>query len=57
MRNSKSQVMSCGACAVVMNEDGEMTTSIDALVNGIKRAFSRAHRSKSAHEPMVIVRI
>ena len=48
--SSKSQVMSCGACAVVMNEDGETSTSIDMLVNGVKRFFASTRHAKSAPE-------
>ena len=42
--NSKHQVMTCGACAVVVDEYGETTTSIDHMVNGVKRLFARDGR-------------
>ena len=44
---SKHQVMACGACAVVVDEQGEVTTSIDNLVNGVKRLFGKGGRPKS----------
>ena len=42
--NSKHQVMTCGACAVVVDEYGETTTSIDHMVNGVTRPFARDGR-------------
>ena len=38
---SNGNVLVCGACAVTMSENSESTTSIDLLVNGVKKLFSR----------------
>ena len=46
--NKKSQVMTCGACAVVMDENGQMTTSIDLIVNDVKRVASWFGRRSSS---------
>lgn len=46
MNNGKHQVMACGACSIVVDEDGRMTTSIDKLVAGIKRLVSRTPRQQ-----------
>ena len=44
MKNGKNQVMSCGACAIIVGESGQTTTSIDSLVNGVKRFTSKFSR-------------
>ena len=44
MSTKKTQVMTCGACAVIVNENGQATTSIDALVNGVKHLASKFSR-------------
>ena len=44
MKNGKNQVMSCGACAIIVGESGQTTTSIDSLVNGVKRFKSKLSR-------------
>ena len=44
MNSNKSQIMTCGACSVIMDEDGQMTTSIDTLVGGAKRLVSKFSR-------------
>jgi len=41
MRNSKTQVMCCGACAVRMDENGQTITSIDMLANCVRNFFSK----------------
>jgi hypothetical protein len=57
MNGSKNQVMTCGACAVMMNEDGQTTTSIDALVSGVKHIASRFSRNGSTRRSAVATRI
>ena len=42
--NEKHQVMTCGACAVFVDEQGEVTTSIDHMVSGVKRLFGKNGR-------------
>ena len=44
MKSGKNQVMTCGACAVIVDESGQTVTSIDSLVNGMKRLASRFGR-------------
>ena len=44
MSTKKTQVMTCGACAVIVNEGGQTTTSIDTLVNGVKHLASKFSR-------------
>lgn len=44
MSTKKTQVMTCGACAVTVNGNGQATTSIDALVNGVKHLASKLSR-------------
>ena len=44
MTCGKNQVMTCGACAVIVDGSGQTTTSIDSLVNGMKRLASRFSR-------------
>lgn len=44
MKNGKNQVMTCGACAIIVGESGQTTTSIDSLVNGVKRFTSKLSR-------------
>ena len=39
--SKNGNVIACGACAVVIDEIGETTTSIDQLMNGVKHLFSR----------------
>ena len=46
--NKKTQVMTCGACAVVMDENGQTTTSIDLIVNDVKRIASLFNRRGSS---------
>ena len=41
---SSHQVITCGACSVVVDDLGETTTSIDRLISGIKHLFSRSER-------------
>ena len=54
---SKHQVMACGACAVIIDEQGEMTTSVDSLVNGIKRLFGKGGRSNAVHHAAAVSRL
>lgn len=42
--SKRTQVMTCGACAVVVDENGQMTTSIDMIVNDVKRIASWFNR-------------
>ena len=54
MNSNKSQIMTCGACSVIMDEDGQMTTSIDTLVGGAKRLVSKfTRRSNTSHAEAV----
>ena len=47
-KNTKTSVMSCGACSVTMNESGEVVTSVDRLVGSVKHLLGkRTHRSAS----------
>ena len=41
MYSYKGQVLTCGAGAVIMEETGQVTTSIDLLVNGAKRLVAK----------------
>ena len=45
MTNGKTEFLACGACAIIVDEDGQMTTSVDLLVNGVKRLIGRARRT------------
>ncbi|MBO4365208.1 MAG: hypothetical protein J5804_02815 [Eggerthellaceae bacterium] len=45
--NNKTQVLTCGACAVIVSENGQMTTSVDMLVNGAKHIASMFGRQNS----------
>ena len=51
--NNKTQVMACGACAVVMNENGQVTTSVDMLVSGVKNIASKFSRQGSSRRAAV----
>ena len=44
MNKKDTRVMTCGACAISIDANGEATTSIDVLVNGVKRLFAKANR-------------
>ena len=55
-RSSKGQVLTCGACAVIVDESGEMTTSIDSMVNGVKRLFGRSGRRGIARHTAAVAR-
>ena len=57
MNSSKTQVMTCGACAVSMDENGQMTTSIDMLVDGVKRFASKFNRRSSSRNATVSAHI
>lgn len=56
MNNNKYQFMSCGASAVIVDENGQMTTSVDTLVNGVKRLFGKRSRRSMADVTTVHVR-
>lgn len=45
---NKVHVMTCGASAVVIDENGTVTTSVDTLVNGVKKLFTKNARRKNA---------
>ena len=50
--SSKNHVLTCGACTVVVDENGNTTTSVDLLAGGIKRIASRFnHRAASRRKP------
>lgn len=48
IKKNQNQVIACGACAVIVDENGNTTTSVDALARGIKHLFSKSARSDSA---------
>ena len=48
VKKNKVHVMTCGASAVIVDEDGMATTSVDMLVNGVKKLLSRNGRRKTA---------
>ena len=48
MSSKSNQVMVCGACAVMMDENAHTTTSIDVLANGVKRLFSKGGRHNAS---------
>lgn len=54
MSKKNTNVMACG-CAVIIEEDGQITTSVDRLFNAIKSLRARSNsrqaqnRTASAH--------
>ena len=44
MKKTNNQVMTCGACGIIVSESGQTSTSIDSLVNGVKRLTSKLGR-------------
>ena len=55
--SKNTNVIACGACAVVLDENGEMTTSIDHLMNGVKHLVAkRSNRSSLRHAVAMTVR-
>ena len=54
---SNHQVMACGACAFVVDESGEMTTSIDHFIKSVKRLFVRSESVKSAESTTAPARL
>ena len=46
MRKNGNQVLTCGACAVVVDEQGTKETSVDVLADAVKRLFSKSHSAK-----------
>lgn len=49
MRNSKTQVMCCGACAVRMDENGQTITSIDMLADGVRNLLAKVSGHHAAN--------
>lgn len=43
-KKNAHQVIACGACAVIVDERGYTTTSVDVVANGLKRLFSKSVR-------------
>lgn len=54
---NNNQVITCGACAVTMNESGEMITSIDLMVKGAKRLFSKTGRRNASSRTTVAAQL
>lgn len=48
MRKTGNQVIACGACAVIVEETGETTTSVDMLIGGIKHLFAKTKRQETS---------
>ena len=48
-----TNVMACG-CAVVIEEDGKVTTSVDMLVNGLQHLFSRKVSRQGQRRPATV---
>ena len=46
MRKNNNQVLACGACAVIVDEQGTKETSVDVLADAVKRLFSKSHSAK-----------
>lgn len=57
MNSNKNQVMTCGACTVVVDENGQMTTSVGMLVGGMKRLGSMLGRRSSSRRAAATARI
>lgn len=41
-----TNMMACG-CAVIIEQDGKMVTSVDSLINAIKRLSNRSERRQA----------
>jgi len=46
MSKNSNQVLACGACAVMVGENGTKETSVDVLAGAVKRLFSKKHNAK-----------
>ena len=49
IKNNASQVIACGACAVIVDEAGSTMTSVDMLAHAVRHLFSKSSRSDSAN--------
>ena len=47
-KKNATQVIACGASAVIVDENGNTTASVDMLINAIKRLFSKSARREGA---------
>ena len=43
-KKNATQVIACGASAVIVDENGNTIASIDMLINAMKRLFSKSAR-------------
>ena len=46
--NDRNIYLACGAASISIDENGQMTTSVDAFVNGVRRLLARRGRAASA---------
>ena len=56
MNSNKNHVLTCGACAVVVDENGNTTTSIDMLAGGVKRIISKFNRHGASRRAIASAR-
>ncbi len=54
--SNKNHVLTCGACAVVVDENGNTTTSIDLLASGVKRIISKINRHEASRRAIASAR-
>ncbi len=47
-KKNATQVIACGASAVIVDENGNTISSIDMLINAMKRLLSKSDRREGA---------
>ena len=52
MSKKNVNVMACG-CAVIAEENGKMTTSVDLLAKGVSRLFARSNSRQAQNRAAV----
>ena len=52
MSKKNTNVMACG-CAVIMEQDGKTTTSVDQLVSAVNHMFARSDRREACRSSAV----